>query len=40
MKDPDALLQENDVSTNEPRKPEQQHDVECDAKRCRSDAEE
>jgi hypothetical protein len=39
MKDPNALFQENDVSTKEPHKPEQQHDVECDAKRCRSDTE-
>jgi len=36
---PNALFQENDVSTKEPHKPEQQHDVECDAKRCRSDTE-
>src|SRR6266550_2955994 len=36
---PNALFQENDVSTNEPRKPEQQHNVECGAKRCRSDTE-
>jgi hypothetical protein len=37
---PNALFQENDVSTSEPRKPEQQHNVECGAKRCRSDTEE
>jgi len=39
MRDPNALFQENDVSTYEPRKPEQQHNVECGAKRCRSDTE-
>ena len=37
---PNALFQENDVSKYEPRKPEQQHNVECGAKRCRSDTEE
>jgi hypothetical protein len=39
MKDPNALFQENDVGTKEPRKPEQQHNVECDAKRCGGDTE-
>jgi len=39
MKNPNALFQENDASTNEPLKPEQQHNVECDAKHCRSDTE-
>jgi len=39
MKDPNALFQENDVSTKEPHKPEQQHNVECDAKRCGGDTE-
>jgi hypothetical protein len=34
-----ALFQENDVSTQEPRKPEQQQNIEWDAKHCRCDTE-
>jgi len=39
MKNPNGLFQENDVSTYEPRKAEQQHNIEGGAKRCHSDTE-